>query len=341
MKTILYFAIVGFFLLGCRNEESKDVELIVLKPQRVISKIDSLFFVRVSLNSKNDDVFVLSQNPSLLVKTNSKFEPLWVHDKEGEGPSDLSYPEQSIIIEDKIYVLDHGNQSIKVFETSNGSFVQSFRIPERVSNHRFNISKEGNFYFSVLGLQDGNSVIEVNSAGNLIKHLGVNFPETGIGSNRQMKYFQLDNDDNIIFIGASLPYVEIINNKGGSIKRFSLEDFEPIKRALDSLENDIKTNKRGMATNSIPSFIVDAQYVNGKLYISFTDRIGLDRSKARNLLEFKINEEVCELTKMIKFQTDTQDDGFHPRNFYVDSENSKLLVQGLITGQIYEFELPE
>jgi hypothetical protein len=205
---------------------------------------------------------------------------------------------------------------------------------------RFDKSNSGNFYFSVFDPMENYSLIKVNSQGKLLNHFGSFFPEVGLGSNRQMKYFQLDDKENIILIGASLPYIEILNKDGESLNIFSIDKYEPIKRAFDSLENDIKFNKKGIQPNSIPSFIVDAQYTEGKLYVSFTDRIGLDRSKARNLLVFKLNEKSCELERIYKFKTDTQDDGFHPVNFFIDSKNKKLLVQGLITKQIYEFKIP-
>jgi hypothetical protein len=341
MKNSLYFVILNIIIFGCKIEENNEVILVELEPSSVVSEIDSLFFVRVSLSSYKKNNFILSQYPSFLAKTNSMFEPLWVYDEEGEGPTDLNYPEQLIIKNEKIFVLDHGNQSLKTFNLNDGDFLSSFRIPESVMKNRFDISRTGNFYFSILGLNENNSVIEVDPTGNLVKHIGVKFPETGIGSNRQMKYFQLDKNDNLILIGASLPYVEILNKSGKTINRFSLDEFEPIKRALDSMENDILTNKRGNQSNSIPSYIIDAQYVNGRLYVSFTDRIGLDRTKARNLLEFKLDDKDCKLVRVYKFKTGTQDDGFHPANFYVDGFNRKLLAQGLITKQIYEFKLPD
>ena len=340
MKNLLYLILSTVLFIGCKDKGSKEVLLIELEPSSVISEIDSLFFVRVSLNSHNQNHFILGQFPSFLAKTNSKFEPLWVHDQEGEGPADLSYPEQSIIKDGKIFVLDHGNQSLKAFNEINGEFISSFRIPEPVMKNRFEISNNGNFYFSILGLNENKSVIEVDQQGNLIKHIGVSFPESGVGTNRQMKYFQLDKNGNLILTGASLPYIEILNKTGESINRYSLDKFEPIKRALDSMENDIIINKRGNQTNSIPSFIIDTQYDNGSLYVSFTDRIGLDRTKARNLLEFRIDDNACELVRIYKFKTGTQDDGFHPANFYVDGVNRKLFAQGLITKHIYEFELP-
>ncbi|GAB2480452.1 NHL repeat-containing protein [Algoriphagus taiwanensis] len=342
MKIVFFFFAIVFLFSSCKEIKNKEVTVLELIPEKVISEIDSLFFVNVNLAStKKDGNFILSQYPSYIAKVNSSFEKVWIYDQEGEGPMDLSYPEQLVLDGRNISILDHGNQSLKIFGMDSGTFMSSLRLPEPVMKFRFSKSTKGTYFFSVLDFVSNNSIIEVDSSGNLIRHLGTLFPETGVGSNRQMKYFQLDENDNIIFVGASLPYIEIVDYKGGNQKRYSLEQYEPIKRALDSTENDIKTNKRGMGTNSIPSYIIDAQYVKGRLYLSFTDRIGLDRSKARNLLEFKISTDGCELSRVFKFNTGTQDDEFHPQNFFVDEEGEKLLIQGLITKNIYEFKIPK
>ncbi|MGY6557813.1 MAG: hypothetical protein ACXIT9_00860 [Nitritalea sp.] len=341
MKNPLFFLVLCLFLVSCKVESQKEVLTFELEPDRVVSELDSLFFVKVSFNKFNSDNFILSQNPAFLSKTSSDFEPIWTYNKEGVGPGELRYPEQSVIRDGILYVLDHGNQSLKSFDIKGGSFLSSFRIPKPVMRQRFAISNNGNFYFSVLEIGENNSVVEVDSSGELIRYIGVNFPETGVGSNRQMKLFQLDENDNIILIGASLPYIEILDNSGKSLNSFSLTGFEPIRRALDSLENDIITKKRGHEPSSIPIYIEDAQYVNGRLYVSFTDRIGLDRTKARNLLEFKLDENSCDLERIFKFKTGTDDDRFHPLNFYVDDNNKKLMVQGLVTKNIYEFKLPD
>lgn len=339
-KAIIITFATFITLVSCRKEIKKEIETTELIPSKIISQIDSLLFINVSLNSAAGRNFILSQYPSFLASTDNDFKLLWIHDKEGQGPSDLSYPEQSIIRNGNIFVLDHGNQSVKQFDIISGTFKSSLRIPEPVMKFRFDKSDSHDFFFSVFDPIENYSAIKVNSEGKLIMHYGALFPETGIGSNRQMKYFQLDDKENIILIGASLPYIEILNKDGKSLNRFSIDQYEPIKRAFDSLENDIKFNKRGLQPNSIPSFIVAAQFTDGKLYISFTDRIGLDRSKARNLLVFKLDEESCELERIYKFKTGTQDDGFHPINFFIDAKNKKLLIQGLITKQIYEFKLP-
>ena len=82
-----------------------------------------------------------------------------------------------------------------------------------------------------------------------------------------MKYFQLQENENLILIGASLPYIELLNQEGESVNRFDLRKYEPIKRALDSLEVTVGEASR----NTIPTIITDAQYKDGKLYKANAD----------------------------------------------------------------------
>jgi len=326
-----------FISISCTEQEKSEIPVIELKPYKTITQLDSLFFTNISIFSDSERNYIVSQNPVFLAATDKEFNLLWTNLSEGQGPNELYFPEQGKVLMDHVYILDQGNQSIKKFDSKNGEFVSSTKISENFMKFRFDISESENYYVTHYSPIDEFSVIKLNNQGKILKKFGTVFPERA-GPNRQMKYFQLDGHENIILIGASLPYIEILNQEGESIKRFDIEVYEPIKRALDSLENDIIKGVR-INENSIPMMIKDVQYVNGRLYVSFTDRIGENRTNARNLLVFKLNENECELEMIYKFNTSTDDDNLHPAYFYIDQQAQKLYVQGLITKHIYIFDL--
>jgi DNA-binding beta-propeller fold protein YncE len=339
MKNSFAILTLLFLCFSCSEKQEKAAPVIELKPTNTITQLDTLFFTNVSIFSDEDRNYVISQNPVFLAATDKDFNLLWSHRKEGNGPEELSFPEQGKVLEGKIFVLDQGNQSIKQFDSKTGEFISSIKINERFMKFRFDMTANGDSYLSYYSPMENVSALKISSNGETSGRFGSEFP-VRFGPNRQMKYMQLDDHGNIILVGASLPYIEILNQEGKSINRFDIEKYEPIKRALDSLEVDIVKGER-INQNSIPMIIKDAQYSEGKLYMSFTDRIGEDRTKARNLLVFRINEKECELESIFKFQTATDDDNLHPTYFYVDKHTQKLYVQGLVSKQIYVFELPE
>ncbi|WP_010609919.1 hypothetical protein [Cecembia calidifontis] len=328
--------LIAVLFIGCSSKEVTHSSPILLKPTKTITKLDSIFFTNVSLFTDEDRIYILNQNPAFIAATDKNFNLLWIRNEEGNGPSDLYFPEQVKAFKEKLFVLDHGNQSLKQFEKTSGDFISSLKIPEPVQRFRFDVTQEEHALFTVFNAGNNENVIKVNRIGEVIKRFGTTFPERQ-GPNRQMKYLQLDENGNLILIGASLPYVELLDHKGESINRFDLSKYEPIKRALDSLEVNVGEASR----NTIPTIITDAQYKEGKLYVSFTDRIGLDRGKARNLLVIRLSERDCELEAIYKFQTGTEDDHFNPKYFHVDAIDKKLYVQGLVTRYIYVFDLPE
>jgi outer membrane protein assembly factor BamB len=328
--------LIAILLFACSKREIPLPNPVLLKPAKIITQLDSIFFTNVSLFTDDERIYILNQNPAFIAATDKNFNLLWIRNEEGNGPSDLYYPEQVNVIKEKLYILDHGNQSLKQFEKKTGNFISSLKIPEPVQRFRFDLTQDEHALFTVFNSVNHENVIKVDRNGEVIKKFGTTFPERP-GPNRQMKYFQLDGNGNLILIGASLPYVELLDQEGESINRFDLSKYEPIKRSLDSLEVTVGEAPR----NTIPTIITDAQYKDGKLYASFTDRIGLDRTKARNLLVFRLNERDCELEAIYKFQTGTDDDNFNPKYFHVDAIDKKLYVQGLVTRYIYVFDLPD
>lgn len=345
MKYSLIWVLIFQLFISCKeNRESKEEnytpEFIEMTPVKVITEIDSLLFTNVFISSKENKIFTISSRPAFIAYTDREFNLKNEVTDRGNGPDALAFPTSAVVRNGVLTVLDEGNQSIKEFDIEYGQFLNSEKIPQQIMNFRFDIDSLGNVYYPVYSPIDNVSIIKVNKSGEIIDRIESIFPvANNKGSHRQVKLFQRDEQGNYIIIGANLPYIEYLDPSGKSLNRFDLDNFEPIKRAIDSLEVDISNGF--FQPNSIPMVIMDAQYDSGKLYIKFTDRVGYNRSNARNLLVFEISKEELKLEKILKFRTGTRDDEFHPASFHVDSKGGKIYAQGFDTKYIYEFELPK
>ncbi|WPR74049.1 hypothetical protein [Algoriphagus sp. NG3] len=339
MKRLLVAVLIVSFSCKEKIDKSEEIEILELYPVKTIDHLDSFFFTSVTLLGNKENNFIISHNPAFLAITNKDFDVLQVLRDTGAGPKEFSFPTQGRYIEGSLYIADLGNHSIKRFDSNNGQFISAVKIPEPVLDFKFDVDNKGNIYYPIFSPFDENVILKVDKVGEQLDRFKVSFPESEIGKNRQVKHFQSDEKGNLIVVGASLPYIEMLDSVGSSINRFNIKNVEPIKTSIDSLESDLRKNPNSQ--NNIPMIIMGVQYDRGRLYVSFVDRVGLDRSKARNLLVFRINETSCELEKIFKFRTGTDDDGFHPINFYVDSQVGKLYTQGLGTKHVYVFDLPE
>ena len=334
---ILFFV---YLIISCQKKEIEKIEVVELVPSNSISQLDTLFFTNVTIFSDEEHVYFLSHSPAFLATTDKKLNLLKVSADRGAGPNEFSFPTQGMAYGGFVYVVDQGNQSIKRFDADEGKFLSSTKIPEQIFDFKIGVDEQENVYYPIFSPFDENVILKVNKEGKQIDRFKSSFPDNSrIGENRQVKHFQRDEKGNFIIVGASLPYVELLNASGESINTFNIGDVEPIRLAIDSLEYDLIRNP--VSKSNIPMVILGVQYDKGKLYMTFVDRVGYDRSRARNLLVFNIDETKCQLEKIYKFNTGNEDDGYHPSNFHVDSDAGKLYTQGLSSKQIFVFDLPD
>lgn len=261
-------------------------------------------------------------------------------ERRGNGPEDLGYPNQLIVTNKGLMIEDLENLKISIVDPNNGNFIDEVFISEPISRSKFVFDGVNTIFLPVKSYEsESTSVLKINLAGESIGKIGLFMPQDENDVNRQPRIIQ-EIEDKLMLIGVNLPFLDIVTREGDLVKRHNLDQFEPIKRALDSLENDFK--KPGYERNhkEVKSIVIDTQFTNDKLYLSFTDRIGLDLTKARHLLEFSLNESSMDLTRIFRFQTDSPDDDVHPYSFHIDEYAGKIYMQGLITNQIYIFDLP-
>ncbi|WP_144604404.1 6-bladed beta-propeller [Algoriphagus algorifonticola] len=335
-----------FILCSCGFEKefikNAEPELVVLSPQKVLDDFgDGVFFTRVSINANSDRIYVVNQNPASLFLLDKEFNLLEIVEDRGDGPGSLMNPVQVQSTKHGIMVEDRGNNRLSIFHPLTGEYIDQIKIPEPVGIWRFFYDGSNIIYFPLRGYKsDSNSVLKINLAGEPLGKIGAKMPQFENDFNRQSRLIQPFENGNLILLGINLPYLDIVSNDGNLIKRHRLDLFEPIKRALDSLENDFKKPGYKRGEKEIKHILIDAQYTGKHLYVSFTDRIGLDRSNTRHLLEFSFVEDDLVLHRMFRFDTGSPDDDFHPFTFFIDKEADKIYTQGLITQNIYVFDFP-
>lgn len=338
-----YFLILVLF--SCNGEKeilsTFSPETIILKPEQILDEFgEGVFFTRTTISADNERIFVANINPASLYILDKEFNLLKTIEDRGDGPGALLSPVQLFPSEDGLMVEDRGNYRVSIFQPGSGEYLEQIKIPDAVSTWRF-FFQEGEFYFPLKGYQsDSLSVIKVNTSGEPLGKVGKFMPQNPNDFNRQARMIQPFDQGRLMLIGVNLPYIDIISSNGETLASHRWDQFEPLKRALDSLENDFKKPGYEIGEKEIKHIIIDAQYTGDKLYISFTDRIGLDRTKARNLLEFNISLDEFYLNRIFKFDTGSPDDNFHPYTFFVDKNAGKIYTQGLITQQIYTYNLP-
>lgn len=341
MHIWLFFTLL-FLIFSCNNASIKELPTTILEPNLVFDEFEGpIFFTNVQFESDENHIYLINARPSMFLVLNKQFKIKVLVERRGNGPADLEYPIQMQKSKYGVLIEDRGNNKISMVNPQDGSHIEEIPIPEPVGHTKF-FFKDDTFYFPMVGYKsDTSSVLKFNLLGEPIGKTGLLMPEGENAINRQARLIQ-PLQDNLVLIGVNLPYVDILSSgeNGELIKRHRWDQFEPLKRALDSLENDFKKPGYEVNEREIKSIVIDAQIVKDRLYLTFTDRIGLDRSKARHLLEFKIDNSSLEYIRAIRFQTGTPDDNLHPTAFHIDENAKKIYTQGLITKQIYVFDLP-
>jgi hypothetical protein len=342
MKNLIVVALI-LISLSCTERELITIETEILTPEKVLDEFgDGVFFTSISMTSDDKNIFVVSKNPASLFILDKNFTLQKLIERRGDGPDDLKYPTQLVKTKHGLMIEDLGSYKISILDPQSGDYLSEIKIPEPVSQWNFFFDGEESLYFSMKGHEsDSSSVLKINTKGEVVGKFGFFMPQKQGDFNRQARMIQPFGSDKLMLIGINLPFIDILTSEGEKVATHRWDRFEPLKRALDSLEHDF--NEPGIERNpkEIKHIIIDAQYVDGKLYVSFTDRIGMNRSKARHLLEFELTEKSLALQRVFRFETGTPDDNLHPNAFHVDKKAGKIYAQGLITKQIYVFDLPD
>lgn len=343
MRYLVLILIVSVGFTSCKDSSTEEIVTTIISPSRELDDFgDGIFFTNISISSDQDEIYIVNRNPAILYILDKNFNLKRTIESVGDGPGDLSHPIHLFLNQQELMIEDFGNHRISVFEKTSGEFVEQINIPEVVGQWRF-FYEGDQFYFPLKGYQaDSISVLKVNRNGEVNGRLGLSMPQLEDSHNRQSRLIQPFKPGKILLIGVNLPFLDILDVETGElVKRHRWDKFEPLKRALDSLERDFTRPDFQRNPKEIKHVVIDAEFANGKLYLSFTDRIGMDRTKARQLLEFEINEKDIKLNHVFRLETGNPDETLHPNAFHIDAFAGKIYTQGLITRKIYVFDLPQ
>lgn len=344
------FLLLFFLLASCQESEKKQAaekkydlpEVQLLKPLRSISNLaDSVFLSRmVHLTGNEKHLVFIDYQQSIVALTDKSLALQYVYYLKGKGPGELSYPDNPFIQQDTLYIEDSGNYRINAYSLLNGTFLYSFKIPLISQGRKAVRDTEGNWFFATTPLPSGKSIYKISPEGKVLQEYGDLYPSERFPQNRQFRYVQLNERGEVISLGVNSGFLDIYASEGKLLKRYDISGYEPVKRALDSTENDIRTKPNLQDGNTQALLFTDSYYYKGRLYASFTDRLGNIRKNVRHILVFKLLPEACILETILKFDTGTTDDDTDFDIRYIDPHSHSIYVQAG-TAQLYEFSLPE
>lgn len=344
MPTITFFLFFLFIAISCNlqsKRESKTILLDTLKPAKVISKIaDTLFFKKVKIHTYKDLIIFCDEANARIIVTNRKYEPIYTIAKKGDAPDELRYPLNILVRNDTLFVED-ASFKINAYHSKNGLYISSCKIEAKsVFGSVWARDSLGNFYLSSEPDEEGKSILKINSQGKTLKWFGEKFPIETNNLIAHYKHIQLTGNQKIIALSRTWGYLDFYDTSTGELlKRINISHYEPIQRAIDSMKRDISLSPA--TRQNVRNLFMNSFYANGKLYVTFTDRIGTNRKHVRHILVFNVDESKFEvkLHKILKIKTNTEDDAIHFDALHVDSQNDVLYLQGNVTYNIYEFHL--
>lgn len=345
MKNIILF-FTTLYLIACTTpKESLKVEqaikLDTLTPTRVISKIaDSIFFRKVKLFKYKESLVISDEANARILVTDSVFKLIYAIHQKGDGPKELKYPLNILVRNDTLFVED-ANFKINLYDFKNGAYLNSLRIEAKsVFGSSWASDKAGNFYLSSEPDESGKSILQLNSKGKTLQWLGEKFPKEENNYSSHYKYIQVTEKQNIIALSRTWGYIDFYDTLTGKLlRRIDISGYEPIQRALDSMQKDIVRSPE--IKQNVRNLFMGAFYCDNKLYATFTDRVGVNRKLARHLLIFDIDENKYDarLYQILKINSKTEDDDIHFEILFVDKASKTLYLQGNVTYNIYIFSM--
>lgn len=336
-KYSIYF--IALLICSCQKKESF-IEKISITPKVEIDSFgDDIFFTQIDLKTDEEHVYLVDSRQGILVKANKDLEYISSFQLQGPGEDEVEYPQTLSILDDLIYLEDVGGNKVSVFNKSDMSFRKMHKLPFRTLGVGLLIGNSEEILFSTFPDQVNSGGILFNPETGETKHFGFHFTQDRINPIQQFSILRADGAsiEKPFQISRSLGQIYELSKDGEKVKNFDLSSFEPIKRGLDSMFAD--RQKKPELLNSVQDLIITAQVIGKKVLLGITDRIGTDRTNVRHLLLMDLSSDQPKLEKIISLKTGNDDEKFHFRAVYFDQYSSNLYAQGLITGNLYAFDL--
>lgn len=178
----------------------------------VISIPDSIIIGEgaASCITNQGDVYYLDNSSSYIVHFNSAGELIKKFGRKGMGPGEFMHVNDMFLYEDKLYVLDHSNSRIQVFDSISGQFIKTIMISNPITiNSEIIVDNQG---IQILGFMFDNEqfVHMYDFNGNYKNSFGnfIDFSEMYMNTSGRIQLTQLhaDYDKELTIYTIGAPY---------------------------------------------------------------------------------------------------------------------------------------
>ncbi len=284
MKHILLILSLLLSLFSSCQKQKKYKEYDCTADKKIETLPDSSFFSDIRcMQCHNNKLYFLDVQRRDVVILNEDFDDIQIIGSPGPGPEELTIPDKLYVLEDTVYIMDFGSESIKSFYEKNylSACYSSF------SENRFFCTSD-KLYLPIL--TDSSSFVVKNkeSKENSTEQYGGRITKFETGREtfiRNAKNLLYDNDDFFYAVSNNLTIIEKYDLKTLKlISTFDLSEVSIIKKNLNYIASKAKNE------NSYYTLIEDSYIANNSIYLLCTNLIS--PIKANQLVKITISPQM-------------------------------------------------
>ena len=334
----LFFGLFVFFACNNKKGDIDHVEYVNLNPQGFFDEERyNIFLTEAKITTDNEDVFFSLGHQGLIIRTDSLLNLMSFVNGRDSFP-EFDFPTNLVVKDDKLFVEELAYQRVFIMNKKNYKLINMVKFPIPSMGIGINISEENELAYSFYPEQGKTGLAWVDLGGGQAKTSRDFFPQEGkIRMSDQIRLGCFCQTDRLWSLGRFMPKLELLDEDGEVKKQFDLMQFEPLKRAFDTLmvrrKNTPNFELNGVSQNIVTSL----DCFENKLLVGFTDLVGLDRSNVRHLLLFAADEQGINLEKILRLKTGNDDELYHFQSVKYNPKTSLLYAQGLESNRIYVF----
>ncbi|EOZ99749.1 hypothetical protein A33Q_0430 [Indibacter alkaliphilus LW1] len=341
MRNFLGYLFLGLFVFfSCYNKKSgiEDVEYLNLTPQGFFDEErHNIFLTEAKITTDDVDVFVSIAHQGLILRTDSLLNLISFINGRDSFP-EFDFPTNLVVKDDELFVEELANQRVFIMDKENYKLISMKKFPISSMGIKIDISEENKLAYTIFPEKGKTGQAWVELEVGKTKTSKEFFSQEGkIRMSDQIRLGCFCKKNHLWSLGRFLLKLELLNDDGEVEKQFDLKQYEPLKRAFDTLLVK-RRNIPDFESNRISQNIVTSlDCFDNKLLVGFTDLVGLDRSNVRHLLLFSSDEQGINLEKILRLKTGNEDELFHFQSVKYNPKTSLLYAQGLESNRIYVF----
>jgi len=274
---------------------------------------------------EDERIYVSDQIESHVKVFNKNGEYLRTIGRKGQGPGELNYPTYISITHQNELMVNAGNRSLSFF-TLDGAHVSSLSLA-KIFTGRADINSKGNIIIHSYKRVPPNTIYELkmyDSTLNFILTYGsCSIPSGTIRESypfRPFFWWQIANNDNIVFGYPKTYEIQILNSEGKVIKRI-LREYDPVEVTQEEKEEYMKDYEKGhkfyfpQYHPAYRWFILDDE---GRIYVRTFEKIedgngyynDIFDSKGRYLVKIPLRSTPRVLKKNKLYTIEEDEEGF-------------------------------